>query len=119
MGERIALIGERYRIIESIGEGGMAAVYKAYDTRLERNVAVKVIRKENFTPAALDQVLKRFEREAKSLAQLSHPNIVKVIDFGEFNGSPYLILEYLSGGTLRQHLVQPIPFNEAAHFIIP
>ena len=76
------LIGQhidRYKILDLLGRGGMATVYKAYDTRLEREVAVKVIRHEAFPPEVLNDALKRFEREAKSLARLSHPNIVKVL----------------------------------------
>ena len=69
----------RYHLIERLGEGGMAVVYKAHDTRLERDVAIKIIRSGAFPVDALDEVLKRFEREAKSLAKLSHPNIVKSV----------------------------------------
>ena len=109
----------RYEILELLGEGGMARVYKALDTRLERPVAVKVIRKENFSPLIMVHVLKRFEREAKSLAQLSHPNIVKVIDYGEYQNAPYLVLEYLSGGTLKSRLGEQIPYQQAALFLLP
>ena len=80
------LIGQnlgRYQILELIGEGGMATVYKAHDTHLEREVAIKVIRREAFPPDQINTILKRFEREAKSLGGLSHPNIVGVIDYGE------------------------------------
>ena len=72
------LIGQnfgRYQILELLGEGGMATVYKAYDTRLEREVAIKVIRRDAFPPDDMEMMLKRFEREAKSLGRLSHPNI--------------------------------------------
>src|SRR5512137_1564554 len=103
------LIGQslgRYHILEQLGEGGMATVYKAYDTRLERDVAVKVIRVDQFAPAVLERILKRFEREAKALARLSHPNIVHVNDFGEHEGVPYLVMDYLSGGTLKEKLAQ-------------
>ncbi|MDO9300338.1 MAG: protein kinase, partial [Anaerolineales bacterium] len=88
------LIGQnfgRYQILELLGEGGMATVYKAYDTRLEREVAIKVIRRDAFPPDDMEMMLKRFEREAKSLGRLSHPNIVGVIDYGEHEGSPYLV----------------------------
>ena len=84
----------RYHVLEQLGEGGMATVYKAYDTRLERNVAFKVLRTEQFGQALLEQVFQRFEREAKALAKLSHPNIVNILDYGEYNGSPYLVMEY-------------------------
>ena len=79
----------RYKIIEQIGEGGMAIVYKAYDSRLDTDVAVKVIRVENIPPYILKKALIRFEREAKALAKLTHPNIVKVLDYGEFEGEPF------------------------------
>ena len=80
----------RYQILERLGEGGMATVYKAYDSRLDREVAIKVIRRDAFPADQLDMLLKRFERESKSLAKLSHPNIVGVLDYGEHEGSPYL-----------------------------
>src|SRR5512134_1318983 len=94
----------RYHILEQLGEGGMAVVYKAYDTRLETDVAVKVIRTEVLPPNLLEGALKRFEREAKALARLTHPNIVKVTDYGEHEGKPYLVMPLLPGGTLK-HLL--------------
>jgi len=109
----------RYYLSERLGEGGMAVVYKAYDIRLERDVAIKIIRSGAFPMDALGEVLKRFEREAKSLAKLSHPNIVKVHDFGEHEGSPYLVMEYLPGGTLRRLLEKPIPWQDAIRVILP
>lgn len=116
------LIGQslgRYHIIEQLGEGGMATVYKGYDTRLETDVAVKVIRTENLTIATMERAIKRFEREAKALARLTHPNIVKVTDFGEHEGKPYLVMEYLPGGTLKQRLGKPMPWQEAVRLLIP
>jgi serine/threonine protein kinase len=116
------LIGQslgRYHILEQLGEGGMATVYKAYDTRLERDVAIKVIRRGAFPSEQLDRILKRFEREAKALAKLSHPNIIKVIDYGEHENSPYLVMEYLPGGTLKTRLGRPMPWQEAARIVIP
>ncbi|MEW6404683.1 MAG: protein kinase [Chloroflexota bacterium] len=109
----------RYHLIERLGEGGMAVVYRAYDTRLERDVAIKIIRHDAFPPETLDQVLKRFEREAKSLARLAHPNIIKVHDFGEHEGSPYLVMEYLPGGTLKKMLGQPVPWPEVFRLLLP
>ena len=111
---------ERYQILEKLGEGGMATVYKARDTRLERDVAVKLIRRSAFPPEMLEQILKRFEREAKSLARLSHPNIVTVYDYGEYDGAPYLVLEYCPGGDLRQRLHgKPMDWREAIRMILP
>jgi len=116
------LIGQtinRYHIIEQLGEGGMATVYKAFDTRLERQVAIKLIRREAFSREIFSQVLARFEREAKALAQLSHPNIVKVYDYGEYKGSPYLVMEFVPGGTLKQHTGKAIPWSEAVRLLLP
>ena len=109
----------RYQLIERLGEGGMATVYKAYDTRLETEVAVKVIRTERLSPELLQRSLKRFEREAKSLARLTHPNIVKVMDYGEHEGMPYLVMPYLPGGTLKERLGRPIPWQEALRILLP
>ena len=109
-----------YQILSQVDEGGMATIFKAFDTHLERNVAIKIIRKESFSPNLLALVLKRFEREAKSLAQLSHPNIVKVIDYGEYESSPYLVLEFLSGGTLKHRLhAGNISPHQAVSWLIP
>jgi Tol biopolymer transport system component/tRNA A-37 threonylcarbamoyl transferase component Bud32 len=119
MPDLIGLSFGRYHILEQLGEGGMATVYKAYDTRLERDVAVKVIRRGAFPPDQLTRILKRFEREAKALAQLSHPNIIGVIDYGDHEGSPYLVMPFISGGTLKQRLGNPIPWQEAARILLP
>ncbi|MDD2923042.1 MAG: bifunctional serine/threonine-protein kinase/formylglycine-generating enzyme family protein [Anaerolineales bacterium] len=118
----MSLIGqkfERYQIIDLLGEGGMATVYKAYDPRLDRQVAIKVIRRDAFPPDQAEMLLKRFERESKSLAKLSHPNIVGVLDYGEYDGSPYLVMEYLSGGTLKEKLGHPLEWREAVKLALP
>lgn len=109
----------RYHITEKLGEGGMANVYRAYDTRLERDVAIKVIRVDAFPPAGLERVLKRFEREARSLARLAHTNIVKIFDFGDYNGAPYLVMEFVAGGTLKKYTGQRMPWQKAAALLIP
>jgi serine/threonine protein kinase len=109
----------RYQILEPLGQGGMASVYKAFDTRLEAEVAVKVIRTDMFPPAVLERMLKRFEREAKAVARLNHPNIVGVIDYGEYEGFPYLVMKYMPGGTLKVHMGQPMPYNQAARLLAP
>ena len=112
------LVG-RYQILELLGKGGMAMVYKARDTRLEREVALKIIRLEAFPPEQLQDVFKRFEREAKASAGLSHPNIVKVLDYGEYEGSPFLVLEYLPGGTLKRRIGEPMSWQEAMRLVLP
>ncbi len=109
----------RYQILGLLGEGGMATVYKAYDTHLEREVAIKVIRRDAFPADDMEMLLKRFEREAKSLGRLSHPNIVGVIDYGEHEGSPYLVMVYLPGGTLKDRLGKPIPWRSAVQLVLP
>ena len=109
----------RYHILEQLGQGGMAVVYKAYDTRLEREAAVKVIRMQSFAPDVVEHMRKRFEREAKSLARLEHPNIVPIYDYGEFEGSPYLVMRFINGGTLKHQTGRPMPYSNAAHLLAP
>ena len=94
-------INDRYQIIKTIGEGGMANVYLAYDTILDRNVAVKVLRGDL---ANDDKFVRRFQREALSASSLSHPNIVEVYDVGEDNGMYYIVMEYIEGKHLKQLL---------------
>jgi len=102
---------DRYEIVELIGEGGMATVYRARQPRLERDVAVKVM-----LPALADDSAfrARFEREAKAIANLRHPNILTVYDYGETeDGQLYLVVDYVRGGTLREWLEAPPSGGEA------
>ena len=94
-------INERYEIVKSIGEGGMANVYLANDTILDRKVAVKVLRGDL---SADDKFIRRFEREAQSVSNLSHPNIVEVYDVGVEDNQHYIVMEYIEGKTLKQLL---------------
>ena len=117
-----SLIGQdigRYHIIELLGEGGMAVVYKAFDTHLECEVAVKFIRMERLSPELADKTLKRFEREARIVSKLHHTNIVPVTDYGEHQGIPYLVMPYLPGGTLKQFSSQPMPYQKVAKLLEP
>ncbi len=91
-------IDGRYQIIRSIGEGGMANVYLAYDTILDREVAVKILRGDL---AGDEKFVKRFQREAKAASSLNHPNIVEMYDVGEDNGNYFLVMEYVDGRTLK------------------
>ena len=92
-------INERYEIIKSIGEGGMANVYLAHDIILDRDVAIKVLRGDL---AGDEKFVRRFQREALSASSLSHPNIVEMYDVGEDNGTYYIVMEYVPGMTLKQ-----------------
>jgi serine/threonine-protein kinase len=103
--------GNRYRIEALLGQGGMGAVYRAHDRKLDRLVALKIIRPDAMTPA----MRARFEAEARAVAQLDHPLIVKIFDIGEIpdpNGGevvPYLALEYVPGGSLGNRLIGALP----------
>jgi serine/threonine-protein kinase len=92
------LIGERYELQELVGTGGMSSVYRAHDRLLERDVALKVLH-EQYT--ADGDYVERFRREARSVAQLSHPNIVTVIDRGEQDGRQFIVFEYVDGENLK------------------
>jgi serine/threonine protein kinase len=109
----------RYQIIEPLGEGGMATVYKAFDNRLEQNVAIKVIRMDRLTDENQDRALKRFKSEAQKTASLTHSNIVPVIDYGEYEDTPYLVMKYVQGETLKNITGRPMDFHEAARILAP
>jgi serine/threonine protein kinase len=91
-----------YDLTEELGMGGMATVYKAYQPKLERSVAVKVLDPAFITDDS--DVLARFRREAKAIAALQHPNILTVYDYGEEEGLAYIVMEYVEGGTLKDRL---------------
>ncbi len=91
-------INDRYQIIRTIGEGGMANVYLAYDTILDRNVAVKILRGDL---ADDEKFVRRFQREAIAASSLTHPNIVSMYDVGEDNGRYFIVMEYIDGKTLK------------------
>src|SRR4051794_3909421 len=100
-----------YEILSAIGAGGMGEVYRARDTRLDRTVAVKVL-----APALSSnpEYRQRFEREARTVAALSHPNICPVYDIGAHDGVDYLVMEYLEGETLAARVAKgPLAIDEA------
>lgn len=111
------VLNNRYEIIELIGRGGMAYVYKAKDRKLNRYVAVKVLREE-YTEN--EQFIKKFDRESQAAAGLSHPNIVSVYDVGVEGDIYYIIMEYVDGITLKQYLNKKghLDYKEATRFII-
>jgi len=100
VGEKIA---GRYEVQELVGHGGMSSVYKAHDSLLERNVALKVLHEQY---NADEDFVERFKREARSVAQLQHPNIVTVIDRGEAEGRQYIVFEYIDGENLKELVVR-------------
>ena len=104
---------DRYHILNKLPEGGMGVVYGAFDNRLERSVAIKFIRTDKIAPSDLDHLLKRFEREAKVLARFDHANIVTIYDYGEFQEQPYLVMQYLSGGSLKDLIGQKMSWHKA------
>jgi len=110
-------ISGRFRIEERLGSGGMSTVYRAFDETLERQVAIKLMHREFV--ADVDQ-LERFRREARAIAALSHPHVVTVIDAGEDDGHPYIILQYVDGRTLKDRIRSggPLPPQEAVAYAI-
>src|SRR5262245_11588765 len=105
-----------YAITAPIGAGGMGEVYKGTDTRLDRTVAIKVLPEHVASNPDLKQ---RFEREAKTLAALSHPHICPVFDVGSQNGIDFLVMEYLEGETLEQRLKKgALPLDQALQIAI-
>src|SRR5579859_3411835 len=110
-------LNRRYRLEARIGSGGMSTVYRAFDETLERQVAVKLMNREVTSDS--DQ-LERFRREARAVAQLSHPHIVGVIDAGEDDGRPYIVLEYVEGETLKDRIrrLGRLPIAEAVAYAI-
>jgi predicted Ser/Thr protein kinase len=100
VGEKIA---GRYELEELVGHGGMSSVYRAHDGLLERNVALKVLHEQYSED---DEFVERFKREARSVAQLQHPNIVTVIDRGEQDGRQYIVFEYIDGENLKELVVR-------------
>ena len=110
-------LSARYRLLSKLGSGGMSTVYLAQDETLERSVAVKVMH-----AGISDQPdqIERFRREARAVAQLSHPNVVAVIDAGEDGGHPYIVFEHVEGETLKQRIdrLGRLPVDEAAAYAI-
>jgi serine/threonine-protein kinase len=111
------LLRGRYRLEERIGSGGMSTVYRAFDETLERWVAIKVLHQ---TMEDDPVQLERFRREARTVARLSHPNVVTVIDAGEDDGHPFIVFEYVDGDTLKALIRRtgPLPVVEAVAYAV-
>ena len=105
-----------YVLLEQLGEGGMAKVYNAYDPRAERNVAIKVILPNKRNSKLF---LQQFETEARALANLTHTNIVKVFNYGVEEGQPYLVMDFIPSGTLKESMNKPISWQTAAEILSP
>ncbi len=106
------------QIVEKIGEGRMAVVYRAYQPHLDRWVAVKVLRIAQDDDR--EEFLQRFRQEARAIAALRHPNILTVYDYGETRGVAYIVMEYVPGGSLKTHMSgRAMPWPEVAQLIIP
>ncbi|MFC2694812.1 MAG: Stk1 family PASTA domain-containing Ser/Thr kinase [Lactobacillus sp.] len=103
------LLGDRYRIVDSLGEGGMANVYLAEDIILHRKVAVKMLRED--LQKADPGTIKRFQREALATSELSHPNIVSVFDVASWHGIPYMVMEYVAGPNLKEYIQKNKPLS--------
>ncbi|MCP3761949.1 Stk1 family PASTA domain-containing Ser/Thr kinase [Domibacillus sp. A3M-37] len=101
----------RYKIVRTIGGGGMAHVYLARDMILDRDVAIKVLR---FDFAGEDEFLRRFQREAQAASSLAHPNIVNIYDVGEEDNVHFIVMEYVDGMTLKEYIQQfsPVPYEK-------
>lgn len=112
------LLGNRYEIIEKVGNGGMATVYKATDKILKRNVAVKILRDEFTTD---EEFIKRFEAEAQSAARLTHANIVSIYDVGSEGNLYYIVMELIQGKTLKEIIIEergPLPWKWSVNVAI-
>ena len=111
------IINSRYKILKKVGGGGMAQVYHGHDIRLNRPVAIKILKDELMEKA---EFIKRFEIEVQSVAALSHPNIVHIHDVGEEDNIHYIIMEYVDGMSLKESIKSKkvYPWNEAQKFIL-
>lgn len=105
----------RYQIVSLVGSGGMGEVYRAHDPRLDRQVAIKIMRVAFRDDANL---IRRFEQEARAAATLSRPNILAVYDVGIHEGQPYIVSELLEGVSLRELIEKPLPSHKAVQYAI-
>ena len=106
--EQTAVINRRYRVGRPVGAGGMAVVYRGHDLLLGRDVAIKALRPQ----FAADPVFRaRFEREAQAAAGFAHPHIIDIFDVGEEDGTPYIVMEFVRGQTLKEIILTEGPFH--------
>src|SRR5919204_3412147 len=98
---QLEVLGERYQLQDPIGRGGMATIYRGRDMRMDRVVAIKVLREVYSTDP---KFVTRFQREAKAASSLQHPNIVQVYDYGQSEGNHFIVMEYVDGIDLCRYL---------------
>ena len=110
------LIAGRYQVISQLGVGGMSVVYLAYDPKMDRHVAIKLLK----TTGSQEEMVLRFHREAKTASQLNHPKIIKIYDFGVDEDEPYMVLEHLEGKSLDEYLdeVGPLRWVDTAAIVV-
>src|SRR4051794_34362482 len=102
----------QYRIIERLGAGGMGLVYRAHQPLLDRLVAIKVLIPRVETD---ENLIQRFTREARAVARMEHPNILPIYDFGEHDGTLYIVMPLITGGTLGDRIGAPMPLSHVVH----
>src|SRR6185295_5866010 len=102
----------RFRVIRALGEGGMGSVYLAQDPKLDRNLAIKLLKDDS------PDLRGRFEREARTAARLRHPNIVSIFDVDEFDGHPFIAMEYVPGETLAEIIKRRAPLSLTRKLVI-
>ena len=101
-----SVLDDRYEILAKLARGGMATVYRARDRRLQRTVAVKIMRTDL---AEDDEFAAKFDREARSAALINHPAVVSIFDQGTSQGQPYIVMEFIDGETLRRLIARDAP----------
>src|SRR4051794_8288842 len=115
--EQMSLTGlalGQYQIVARIGSGGMATVYRGIQTSLNREVAVKILPSHFANDATF---VERFKQEAVAIANLRHPNILSIFDYGEQNGVIFMVMELIPGGTLADRLGEPLPLEDVLAFM--
>lgn len=118
--ESTGLPSDRYEIVEEIGRGASGVVYRAFDSDLKREVAIKQLSLQEYQPEHHDEMRKRFLKEAQALARMRHPHIVSIHDYATVGGKPCLILELIEGDTLEDRIENaPLDVSEALKFLLP